>query len=415
MELVEGVYLHVLPNQGFATTHIQVNFTQNLVANMVGPRVLASNMVETVSAELPSQKLMAQAQSKLYGADFNVDVMKTGQLHTVRASLVLADNQYLPAGEDTLQAGLAFLKSSLLYPLIDGDHGFDLTVFERQKGITLDELAGLKEDRQYLALRQALQIYFASKDQALPAFGSEALLEETDRLTAYHAWQTMLTNDRVDIVVFGEVDVEMIRAAFMSWQWVARQPKLSLNYQQPLLDEIKTVRVQSDVNQAHLVLIYQLKVSAKERFAAYVFNMLFGGHAVSRLFMNVRESAGLAYAISSDYNLFTGVLLVEAGVERSNLVETRQRIEAELARLQTELVSPDELATIKQLMNVDFLLALDQPARIVDRELTQALTNQHTSAAEWQANLKAVTAEDVMQVALRAQLQLDYALQGGEA
>lgn len=414
MELVPGVHLHVLPNRDFATTHIQLNFTQTLDQAQVGSRVLASNMVETVSANLPSQRLMAQAQSKLYGADFSVDVLKTGQLHTVRASLILPNDEYLPEHATVLSDGLDFLRATLLEPMGDPENGFDPTIFNRQKEIALDELAGLQEDRQYFALRQAMQSYFAKAEQSLPAFGSAELLEAVDQKQAYEAWQLMLANDRVDIIVFGNVDEALIVTAFKKWRWSARTPALTLEYSQPLLATVKDQSVRlPDVSQARLVLGYQLVVAKPDRFIAYVFNTLFGGHAISRLFMNVREEAGLAYAISSDYNLYTGLLLVEAGVEVEQLTEVKRRIAAELMRLQTVLVEPNELATIKRIMMADYSLALDQPSRIIEREFVQALTGQFTTSDQWLAAVEAVTAQDIQRIAQATQLQLNYELIGG--
>ena len=115
----------------------------------------------------------------------------------------------------------------------------------------------------------------------------------------------------------------------------------------------------------------------------------------SRLFMNVRETAGLAYSIYSDYNPYTGLLMVESGVDHGKLVEAEDRIDAELTRLQTELVGDDELNMIKRLMKADYVVWLDQPGRITERVQNQELIGYHTTPEEWLVAVDAVSAEQV--------------------
>ena len=129
--------------------------------------------------------------------------------------------------------------------------------------------------------------------------------------------------------------------------------------------------------------------------------------------MNIRETAGLAYAIYSDFNPYTQLLMVEAGVEERKLDEVAERVTAELTRLQTTLVTTEELIMIKRLMRADYLTALDQPGRIMERIQNQALVGLKTTPDEWLAAIDTVTAEQVRAIAQRVSPQLRYELVGG--
>ncbi|MCT0020963.1 EF-P 5-aminopentanol modification-associated protein YfmF [Weissella cibaria] len=408
-----GVFLHVLPSQQFATTRILVNFTRQHDATSLGGRVLASNMLETASKKYPSQTALARALSELYGASFGTDVLKTGALHTLRLRMTLVHDSFAPDSESLLVDGFAFIREMMCAPLGDAEQGFDPTVFERQREISLDEIAGLQEEKPFYAARQAINAYFDDPVQALPAYGTVDLLKTVTPKEAWDAWFDTMQHDRVDIIVLGDVDVATVTQAVQQLPLTGRAIVGNPYYEQPEKDAVKQVVELDKVNQARLILAYQLHIAQTDRFQGFVFNALFGGLAVSRLFMNVRESAGLAYSVYSDYNPYTGLLMVEAGVDHAKLVEAEQRIDAELTRLQTELVADDELAMIKRLMKADYVTSLDQPGRITERLQNQELIGYHTTAEEWLAAVESVTAQQVQQVANAVKKQLHYELEGG--
>lgn len=414
IEIQTGVFVHVLPTKQFATTHIAVNFTQQLNRQTLNGRVLASNMLETASAKYSSQTKFAQALSEMTGAAFGTEVFKVGQLHTVRLQLNLVHERFTTAGSHILNDGFEFLNEVINHPIGDEIAGFASVIFNRQKEMALDEVAGLREDKPYYALREALQAYFGASDQALPAFGTIDGLEATTAQQAWQAWQDSVAHDRIDIVVVGDVDFNKVIAATTQFNFAPRQQLLQATYHQDLLPQVKQVKSQDEVTQARLVLGYSLMSNSDERFIANVFNGLFGGLAISRLFLNIRESAGLVYGISSDYNPYTGLLLVEAGVDQINLAITITKINEELQHLQQTLVS-EELAIVKQLLKTSYTMTLDQPLYLADRLYNQQVLHQELTDDAWLAKIDAVTAEQVQAFAQRAVLQLQYEMVGGDA
>ena len=408
-----GVFLHILPSQQFATTQILVNFTRQHDKKSLGGRMLASNMLETASHKYPSQTALARALSGLYGASFSTDVLKTGALHTLRLRLSLVHDTFATDSDSLLADGFAFLDEMMKHPLGDEQQGFDPTVFERQREISLDEIAGLQEEKPFYAARQAINAYFDDPVQALPAYGTSELLKEVTPKEAWDVWFDTLQHDRIDIIVLGDVEVQTVQESVEKLALPARTVQGDVYYAQPPKATIQNVRELDKVNQARLILGYQLAIDPTERFAAFIFNAIFGGLAVSRLFMNIRETAGLAYAIYSDFNPYTQLLMVEAGVEERKLDEVAERITAELTRLQTTLVTTEELIMIKRLMRADYLTALDQPGRIMERIQNQALVGLKTTPDEWLAAIDTVTAEQVRAIAQRVSPQLRYELVGG--
>jgi predicted Zn-dependent peptidase len=96
----------------------------------------------------------------------------------------------------------------------------------------------------------------------------------------------------------------------------------------------------------------------ERRFALRVLDTVLGGSSSSRLFQEVREKRGLAYAVysySSQY-VDTGQVGVYVGTRPDNVAEAMEVIAAELRRIVSEPVDDDELERAKE--NVKGRLAL---------------------------------------------------------
>lgn len=408
ISLAQDVYLHIIPTTQFATTRIEVNFSEPLNQERMGDRILIANMLENSAKKYPSQTDLARKLSEMYGAAFGVETVKNGQVHTLRVRLNLVHDVFTEPQKTLLPEGFAFLAEMLNEPLGTDAKGFDQTIFNRQQDNILDELAGLEDDRPYVARRNALDMYYDDQAMALPAYGSSELVESSTGLRAWQTWADSLAHNRVDIIVLGDVQEEDLKQACDLLGLTDRDCAVSPYYEQAAPENAKTAMVTTDANQTQIVQIYQLNVSDEERFSAYAFDDIFGGVAVSRLFNQVREVQGLAYTVSSDFNYYNRTVTVTAGVDQHRLAEAKDAIMAELTRLQEELVSEDELATIKKLMLTSYLTGLDSQSQLTDRAFDQTLSNRHLTQVEWREKLDRVTVEDVRQAARKMTLAVDY-------
>ena len=75
-------------------------------------------------------------------------------------------------------------------------------------------------------------------------------------------------------------------------------------------------RNKSSLEQVHLYIgVPSIPMPHESRFAAYILNATLGGGMSSRLFQNIREKQGLAYAVYSELAMYhdAGCMLVYAG------------------------------------------------------------------------------------------------------
>jgi predicted Zn-dependent peptidase len=139
-----------------------------------------------------------------------------------------------------------------------------------------------------------------------------------------------------------------------------------------------------------------------KRFACYVLNTILGGGMSSRLFQNVREKRGLAYAVFSGLNTYSdaGCLNVYAGTSTANARTVVQLIVEEFARLKSEPLTDEELRRTKDYLKGSTLLGLESTtSRMSNLARQEMYFGRHISMDEIAREVEAVTADDVLAVA----------------
>ncbi|HYX77896.1 MAG TPA: pitrilysin family protein [Solirubrobacterales bacterium] len=99
----------------------------------------------------------------------------------------------------------------------------------------------------------------------------------------------------------------------------------------------------------------------ERRFALNVLDALFGGSTSSRLFREVREKRGLAYAVGSyaEQYIDRGTVAMYVGTREENVQEACEIIGRELERLRDDGVTAEELERAKEHVKGRMVLALE--------------------------------------------------------
>ncbi len=157
------------------------------------------------------------------------------------------------------------------------------------------------------------------------------------------------------------------------------------------------------IEQGHLCLALPgLSRHDPDRYALSVLNAVLGEGMSSRLFLNIREEKGLAYAVDSSLNLLqdTGALSIYAGVDPERAPEALQAILDELDRLRAEPIPPAELRKVKEYLKGRLVLGLEDSFSRAAWVAYQALFMDEIKAPEEVLQIyDAITADEVLAVA----------------
>jgi predicted Zn-dependent peptidase len=143
-------------------------------------------------------------------------------------------------------------------------------------------------------------------------------------------------------------------------------------------------------------------IAHEKRFASYVLNTLLGGGMSSRLFQNIRERQGLAYAIYSDLSPYrdTGCLSVYAGTSRESAAKVVQSIVSEFKKLKAEPVPFEEVRRSKDQLKGSLMLSLESStARMSNLARQDMYFDRFYGMDELIEKIEAVTAQDLQEMA----------------
>ena len=116
------------------------------------------------------------------------------------------------------------------------------------------------------------------------------------------------------------------------------------------------------LEQVHVYLgVPSIPMTHESRFACYILNAVLGGGMSSRLFQNIREKQGLAYAVYSELSMYrdAGCMLIYAGTSLKSARKVIEAIAHEVRELSTDLILPDELRRTKDHLKGSFVLGLE--------------------------------------------------------
>ncbi len=413
-EIRSGMSLTVTPTEQFKTTRIAIALIEPLNSKALTKRMLLANVLEAASELFPTQKAVAEELSKMYGAGFGITVERRGNVHILNCVFDCVNERYLADKEGLLEGAFAFLKQCIFEPLVFNGE-FDHATFERQKKNLGFYMQTVRDDKQLYAALALQKIYFSDESQKSPSFGTYEQLEKITPKALYDYYTECIRNDQIEVVVSGNVDEIECEKLARELPFTKRQTfNGTLFYNQNPRLKVNEEDEHQPVAQGKLDLAYSLPVYYREDgyYAALVFNGIFGGLPLSKLFMNVREKASLAYYANSSYDSFRGFVSVQTGIQAKDKNATREIISKQLDDMKNGKITQQEFRDTKEALQNSFLSRLDSPANNLEQNLVNVLMKKSVSVQEWQKELNAVNFEDVVEVAQKTELQSIYFLDG---
>ncbi len=140
----------------------------------------------------------------------------------------------------------------------------------------------------------------------------------------------------------------------------------------------------------------------ERRYALSILDAVFGGSTSSRLFREVREKKGLAYAVGSytQHYVDSGLIGIYVGTRGDNVQEACEIIGRELASIHTEGITDDELVRAKEHVKGRMVLSSESTAARMGRIGKAILFDTPLlTLDELLEKVDAITSEDVAELA----------------
>lgn len=416
MKIAKGVHLHVIKADKFKTNHLTFRFSGPRQEKLVARRVLVAQMLATASHDYPTGQLFKEKLASLYGAQLSTKVSTRGLVHIVDIDISFPRDSYLLFGGSLMGDILDFLKSILFLPLASTVQ-YQAKTFEVEKRNLINYLEADHEDNFYHSDLALQELYYDDKRLQVSKYASPDLVEQENSFSAFQECQRMLTEDRIDIFILGQVDEYKIVRKIHQFPFEDREVDLQFTYQQDYTNVTREQLEKRDSQQSVLQLAYHLPIGVfdQDYFALMVFNGLLGAFSHSKLFTKVREEAGLAYSLASQFDSYTGLLSIYAGIDREDRTRVLRLITKEFNDVKMGRFSSRLIQQTKAVLKTNARLSQDSPKSMIEQAYSrEVLDKELPDLSTWIDNIDKVTKEAIVRVAGKIRLQAVYFLEGND-
>jgi predicted Zn-dependent peptidase len=239
---------------------------------------------------------------------------------------------------------------------------------DAEREVVLEEIAMVEDAPQDLVHDLFSEAVFGDHALGRPVIGSAEVIATVtpETIAAYH--QTMYATSNVVVAAAGNLDHgDVLRLLDGRAPLEGARPARKLVVAPPP----PSVRFgRKDTEQYHVCIgAPGISRSDRRRFAASLLDAILGGSASSRLFQEIREKRGMAYAVytfSAQYS-DTGLLGVYVGTREDNLDACLDIVAEQVADIAAGNLRPNELRRAKDNLEGRILLSMESTASRMTR------------------------------------------------
>ncbi len=280
---------------------------------------------------------------------------------------------------------------------------FDAQDISRERGVILEEIKMDEDSPDYLVHEIFTQNFWRDHPLGKPILGTKATVKRFEREKVRNFYRQRFIPGNLIISAAGNLKhAEFVELAIKHFGHM-KPAKNGFHSAKPKIEPRIVLRNKKSLEQVQICVgVPSHPIAHEKRHASYILNTLLGGGMSSRLFQNIRERQGLAYAIYSDLNPYrdTGCLSVYAGTSRESAGKVVQSIVSEFRKLKSEPVPAEELRRSKDQLKGSLMLSLESStARMSSLARQEMYFDHYYGMDELLQKIEAVTAEDLTELA----------------
>jgi predicted Zn-dependent peptidase len=281
---------------------------------------------------------------------------------------------------------------------------FSADDIEREKKVVLEEIKMVEDTPDDLVHELFAESYWSNHPLGRPILGTPESVAALTQDTLRHYFGDAYVAQNFVVVAVGNLEHDAVRALVERAFADAPTSGSPIPTVPPVVSPVVQVR-QKELEQTHVCLgTVGLPQNHPDRYVAYALNTVLGGSMSSRLFQNVREKRGLAYAVFSSMSAYqdAGSLSIYAGCGNDAVAELVDVVVAELRRAKREPMADDELRRAKDHLKGSLMLNLESTSSRMSHHARQEIYRDRAdSLDEMLASIERVSIADVQRLADR--------------
>jgi predicted Zn-dependent peptidase len=365
------------------------------------------------TSNTPETIALRERLDDLYGAGFGFDVFKRGNNQFVQFRMDVINDAFVQSKESLLAASLRYLGEVVTEPLLEDGH-FATKYVQSERDTLRKRLEAIINDKIRYASERCTEVMCEGDPYRLHALGNRADLPNISPVSLYERYHQWINEAVFDLYIAGDTSLAEV------------QPLVEEAFKLPDGDigtfgstdvradarELKTVVEKMDVKQGKLNLGLRTGISyGDEQYPALlVYNGVLGAYPHSKLFINVREKASLAYYASSRIDGHKGLLTIQSGIEIDKYERALAIIREQIADIQAGKISELEIDQTKAMLVNHVRETQDSAYELIAYDFNALFSGSTRTGDELISQIQAVTVDDIVRVANGVKLDTVYFL-----
>ena len=414
IELRPGVTLRCYPDNRFKQGCLSFAMIRPMCAEEAGINALIPAVLLRGTRRSPDLRAITLRLDDLYGAALGTQVRRVGDYQTVGLYCGFLEDRFALSGDKILAPMVDFLREVLLEPVLE-DGAFVRDYVESEKKNLIATIESELNDKRAYAMGKMLRTMCKADSYGIPRLGDKESVAAITAEGAYAHYQKILRESPIHIFYVGAAPAEQVAKLLEPILDGIDRNYGNLPGQTPFHDAGGDhLTEEMDVAQGKLCMGYVTPITNRDDgfVAMQVMNTILGAGMTSKLFMNVREKLSLCYAIGSGYYGSKGIVTVSAGIDFDKEQQVRDEIARQLQLICDGEITAEELNAAKEALLNSLRGTHDTPGAIEGYYATAALSGMKLTPDTYMEAVRAVTAEQVAEVARLLKLHTTYFLKG---
>lgn len=277
--------------------------------------------------------------------------------------------------------------------------------FEREKRVVIEDLKMHKDRPMEEVIELTEEAFFTEQSLARRIGGSPESVAKIslDQMIAFEEEHYVAENCVLCVVgnfgSFSEKDMIDLTEKYFKLNSGEKQS----HKKSQTVDKIVVTTGKREIEQTSLVLGFAGPgLKDEDKYAARIMARILGGSMSSRMFTEIREKRGLAYAIDTGCQSYTdtGAIYTQAGIAHDKIEEALKAILDEHKKIINSKISAEELSRAKEITRGGILISLEDSESVAESLLSAEIEQgELLSPEEIIKRYLAVTADDVLKVA----------------
>ncbi|WP_110112770.1 pitrilysin family protein [Bacillus sp. CGMCC 1.16541] len=412
---LQGLTVHTIQTSKYKTNTVILKLNSPLKEETVTKRALLPYVLQSATEKLPTTTKLRSHLDDLYGATLQVDLTKKGDNHDITIRIDIANEKYLKDHTPLLQHALSLIGDILLHPAVEGE-AFLNDIVSKEKRALRQRIQAVFDDKMRYANLRLVEEMCKEEPYSLHVNGRIDDIESITAQNLYEYYQQVLKEDSIHLYVIGDIQTEdVLKGVKESISLPDRSVRRTNRTEaKQTAEKVNEVVEKQNIKQGKLNIGYRTNVVYGDRhyFALQVFNGIFGAFSHSKLFMNVREKASLAYYVGSRVESHKGLLMVMSGIDAKNYDQAVTIIKEQMEAMRDGEFTDEEIAQTKAVIHNQLLETIDTPRGLVEVLYHNELTGASITIDEYLKGIDAVSTQDIVKVAENIQMDTIYFLTG---